>query len=95
MNKLTEIKQAINVVENPDKYTMASFLINVDKVNENYTKWLPYLLSLLEEKDKALTFYADERSYEEIADGAIPIYSDYGLIARKALNTSSNNEGEK
>ena len=60
---------------------------------EEYER-LYFLLSLLEEKDKALAFYADERTYEEIEDGVILINSDIGNIARKSLNTSSNNEGE-
>lgn len=63
---------------------------------------IPYLLSLLEEKDKALAFYADEKNYMELKDHVtrsiipiIPIAEDQGAIARKALNTSSNSEGDK
>ncbi|OMD66031.1 hypothetical protein BSK62_13265 [Paenibacillus odorifer] len=77
MSKLTKIKnQYKRFDKNPKVYTAA---ITMEE--------LGYLLSLLEEKDKALEFYADEnRTFEEISD-------DGGFIARKALNTSSNNEG--
>lgn len=77
MSKLTEIKRDYE----------ASKLIN-----ENCTtipmSWYGYLLSLLEEKDKALEFYADKETWNKPG-------VDQSEIARKALNTSSNNEGDK
>ncbi|MEK4488326.1 hypothetical protein NYE44_01565 [Paenibacillus sp. FSL L8-0493] len=78
MSKLTEIKDRVKSFNaDPNVYGV---VMTVDEMN--------HLLSLLEEKDKALEFYADEnRTFEEISD-------DGGFIARKALNTSSNNEGE-
>ncbi|OMD21305.1 hypothetical protein BJP48_30365 [Paenibacillus odorifer] len=48
----------------------------------------------LEEKDKALAFYADRDNYDFNGRHSIPMFNDNGDIARKALNTSSNNEGE-
>ncbi|WP_340011766.1 hypothetical protein MHI32_01490 [Paenibacillus sp. FSL H7-0690] len=78
MSKLTVIEQA------------KDYLVLSQKrmVYDESTHIIGSLLSLLEEKDKALAFYSDEnRTFEEISD-------DGGFIARKALNTSSNNEGE-
>lgn len=61
---------------------------------EEYER-LYYLISLLEEKDKALAFYADEESYYKAPNHQLTyIERDFGKLARKALNTSSNNEGE-
>ncbi|OMD69167.1 hypothetical protein BSK48_16965 [Paenibacillus odorifer] len=77
MSKLTEIKEYVNGTDEK------RFIPGI-----RYFEDVSYLLSLLEEKEKALTFYANEnRTFEEISD-------DGGFIARKALNTSSNNEGE-
>jgi hypothetical protein len=96
MNKLTEIKrQYEGFTKDPKTYVA---MLSMEE--------LGYLLSLLEEKDKALAFYADEKLYEqelmyfddEQTDSyfeAPDIMDDHGTIARKALNTSSNNEGEK
>lgn len=64
-------------------------------------EYITYLLSLLEEKDKALAFYAEYDNHKwkvEVGDYFMTKYTnvtqDYGNIARKALNTSSNSEGE-
>jgi hypothetical protein len=101
MNKLTEIKEAYEILEDgvaliPDYTILAAAAL----------KDVNYLLSLLEEKDKALAFYADEENYKQEMgyhdlDNKSVFYfeppavmDDSGLIARKALNTSSNNEGE-
>ncbi|MNM07324.1 hypothetical protein D3C81_173640 [compost metagenome] len=84
MNKLTEIMKDLSDVKE----------FNVSEVDANdYYNDVEYLLSLLEEKDKALAFYADEENwhYDKSGDGMI---GDGGDIARKALNTSSNNEGD-
>jgi hypothetical protein len=77
-----------------------NFKIFIKASNTKLTTWEEELLndvftliSLLEEKDKALAFYADHSnwSYDYSGDGMI---GDGGEIARKALNTSSNNEGD-
>lgn len=86
MSKLTEIKQHMETCS-----------------IEEYER-LYFLLSLLEEKDKALTFYEDEENHKwshtydetgEVEEIPSKVADDRGRIARKALNTSSNNEGEK
>ena len=87
MSKLTEIKEGIEIAKER----------GITRVPIKTTD-LEYLLSLLEEKDKALKEIASYRhsyKYEFVylgeADFAL---SDCSEIARKALNTSSNNEGE-
>jgi hypothetical protein len=97
MNKLTEIQTLLAAA--------------IDWVNEEidgmaYYEDVKYLISLLEEKDKALEFYADEKNYKQEMgyhdlDNKSDFYfeppavmDDSGNIARKALNTSSNNEGD-
>jgi hypothetical protein len=76
------------------------------KAVETFNTYAPsdieYLLSLLEEKDKALAFYANEEVWLTTdIDGtyAVNPFEYTSLdgpwdIARKALNTSSNNEGD-
>lgn len=90
MSKLTEIKRLFQIVKEEDPNAKMAF-VKIEIVE--------YLFSLLEEKDKALKEIANYRhsyKYEFVylgdADFAL---SDCGEIARKALNTSSNNEGEK
>ncbi|MEK4139621.1 hypothetical protein NST48_01500 [Paenibacillus sp. FSL M7-0547] len=94
MSKLTEIKERVESFNaDPNIYGV---VMTVDEMN--------HLLSLLEEKDKALEFYADEKNYvdgyeRKFNDGTVIelttyVNADEGLIARKALTTSSNNEGE-
>ncbi|MEK3838674.1 hypothetical protein [Paenibacillus sp. FSL R7-0128] len=89
MNKLTVIKRQYKMfTKNPKTY------LAVLTVEE-----LGYLLSLLEEKDKALAFYANRENHAWEMDeyrNVIPtqIMMDGGKIARNALLTSSNNEGE-
>jgi hypothetical protein len=96
MNKLTETDKAKEYLE----------LCQRRMVYDESTHIIGSLLSLLEEKDKALAFYADEENYKQEMgyhdlDNKSVFYfeppavmDDSGLIARKALNTSSNNEGE-
>lgn len=60
----------------------------------NAPEYISYLLSLLEEKDKALAFYADENNHKSDNSWTTAMQNDFGDIARKALNTSSNSEGE-
>jgi hypothetical protein len=89
MNKLTEIKEAHKEMKNlRDQYVQA----------DEYYNDVSYLISLLEEKDKALSFYADEKNhdwklneYRNVEPTKVML--DGGGIARAAL-TSSNNEGE-
>lgn len=93
MSKLTEIKERVESFNaDPNLYGV---VMTVDEMN--------HLISLLEEKDKALTFYADEKNYamkynmfdkNTASIQTSKINEDLGNIARKALNTSSNNEGE-
>lgn len=82
--------------ENPED----NLLTKLEPVN----KTISYLLSLLKEKDKALEFYADDDNHKwlhtydetgEVEDIPSKVARDRGYIARKARNTSSNNEGEK
>lgn len=91
MSKLTEIKEKLPEYQHFEKTSDGQIRVlgNIYRLSsEKYHEDVTYLLSILEEKDKALAFYADEnRTFEEISD-------DGGFIARKALNTSSNNEGE-
>ncbi|AIQ19554.1 hypothetical protein H70357_24700 [Paenibacillus sp. FSL H7-0357] len=91
MNKLTQIKNDYEKCKaTPGTYTT----IPMD--------WYGYLLSLLEEKDKALAFYANEEVWLTTdIDGtyAVNPFEYTSLegpwdVARKALNTSSNNEGD-
>jgi hypothetical protein len=69
----------------------------------NAPEYITYLISLLEEKnkeiqekDKALAFYSDNDNWElpYFGAGHSFVTTDRGKLARKALNTSSNNEGE-
>jgi hypothetical protein len=93
MNKLTEIKQDY---EFKMKY-QKDYGIILTPLEKKSLDDLGYLLSLLEEKDKALAIYADENNWGDDRYGNSKIFhgADEGYeIARKALNTSSNNEGE-
>ncbi|WP_339245847.1 hypothetical protein NST58_01620 [Paenibacillus sp. FSL R10-2796] len=86
MSKLTEIKEGVKIAKEREITTVPI-----------KTTDLEYLLSLLEEKYKALAFYADENNWGADLHGRSKIFhgADEGYeIARKALNTSSNNEGE-
>ncbi|WP_339314655.1 hypothetical protein [Paenibacillus sp. FSL M7-0896] len=87
MNKLTEIREYTAMC----KKTGFRYHGAVENIE--------YLLSLLEEKDKALAFYANRENHAWEMDeyrNVIPtqIMLDGGKIARKALCTSYNNEGE-
>lgn len=87
MSKLTEIKQyyeeTLNILKDQPEFISTNF------------KHIGYLLSLLEEKDKALRIFADEKSWLLNDDDLIWDLSDGPMkIACKALNTSSNNEEE-
>ena len=88
MSKLTVIEQATEYLELSQKRM----------VYDESTHIIGSLLSLLEEKDKALKEIANYRysyKYEFVYLGdAYFSLIDCGEIARKALNTSSNNEGE-
>lgn len=88
MNKLTEIKQKY---EHADKRSTPAIGTRYYHISMDD---LGYLISLLEEKDKALAFYADRDNYDFNGRYSIPMFNDNGDIARKALNTSSNSEGE-
>jgi hypothetical protein len=100
MNKLTEIKA------NYEKFKdeIVERRLPITALTKMLLDDMGHLLSLLEEKDKALTFYADKKNYVEgykrkFNDGTVIevtpyVHADEGLIARNALLTSSNNEGE-
>lgn len=83
MNKLTEIKRLFQIVKEEDPNAKMA-LVKIEIVE--------YLFSLLEEKNKALEFYADRDNYDFNGRHSIPMFNDNGDIARKALNTS---KGEK
>lgn len=81
MNKLTEIKRSYEQVKrNAHKYPQMG-----DRYYQIRMDDLGYLISLLEEKDKALNEIR-KISHED---------SYVHRIARKALNTSHNTEGDK
>jgi hypothetical protein len=85
VNKLGEIKQLFADYQSED---METRLKSMRIIQTRYYEDILYLLSLIEEKDKALTFYADEATYDvEHLDkhGYIIIDKDNGDIARKAL----------
>jgi hypothetical protein len=99
MSKLTEIKQAYEILQKgveaiPD-YKVLGVVVLTD---------INYLISLLEEKDKALAFYADEDNYtignytrienDMVYDWESKVQQDFGTRAKAAL-TASNNEGVK
>jgi hypothetical protein len=88
MSKLEEIKQCMKTLHNPDQSNLYQFHPAADKVDEHKVEWIIHLLSLIEEKDKALAFYADEATYDIDhlgKHGYIIIDKDSGNIARKAL----------
>lgn len=88
MNKLTKIKEE-NKKWNEyfeQEHDVAT-LVNLEPVNRTIT----YLLSLLEEKDKALQEIIE--AYDE-GEQYFSTVRKMTRIARKALNTSSNSEGE-
>jgi hypothetical protein len=92
VNKLTEIKERLEDVQ---RCLGIEYLRAISTLEKYAEKDIEYLLSLLEEKDIALRFYANENNY--FVDDRRPltyIEKDLGYLARKALNTSSNNEGE-
>lgn len=87
MNKLTEIKERVKAFnDDPQLYGV---VMTVDEMN--------FLISLLEEKEKALAFYAEGENWElpEFGRGHSLVTTDRGKKARDTLLTSSNNEGEK
>lgn len=106
MNKLTEIKECVYVLNHEMTHSRGTFCTAEDKVQAYGLEWIEYLISLLEEKDKALEFYADDKNYEQEKvpyDEDIPtdcyyecpeVLQDKGVRAKKALNTSSNNKGD-
>jgi hypothetical protein len=80
-------------------HSRGTFCTAEDKVQAYGLEWIEHLISLLEEKDKALAFYADEKNhdwklneYRNVEPTKVML--DGGEIARNALLTSSNNEGE-
>lgn len=89
MNKLTEIKENYERAKKRSTPAIGKLYYSISMDD------LGYLISLLEEKDKALAFYEDEKNYfRKPQDQLTFIEADFGKLARKALNTSSNNEGE-
>ncbi|MEK4263655.1 hypothetical protein [Paenibacillus sp. FSL L8-0499] len=91
MSKLTKtIEENKKWNQHFEEHPEDNLLTKLEPVN----KTISYLLSLLEEKDKALAFYADRDNYDFNGRHSIPMFNDNGDIARKAINTSSNNKGE-
>lgn len=67
MNKLEEIKQLVSVLQDPgssyDEFTKAN-----DEMEDNYSEYILHLLSLIEEKDKALEQFTNEYNWIDIWD---------------------------
>lgn len=101
--QICEIKDCLKVLDNPESYTMATMCMAEDELQSYGAEWLNHLISLLEEKDKALAFYADNDNWEnghakyndegDKVGNESYVEEDGGDIARAAL-TSSNNEGD-
>ncbi|MEK3717949.1 hypothetical protein [Paenibacillus sp. FSL R7-0333] len=93
MNKLNK-QISLNTI----KERVKSFNDDPNLYGVVMTVWeMNLLLELLEEKNKALAFYENIENwtpYPNSLDYECKILDDCGNIARKALNTSSNNEGE-
>jgi hypothetical protein len=88
MNKLTEIKERFDKHEpwwwGKSKDDMKHLISLLEEKNKE-----------IQEKDKALRVFADEKSWLLNDDDLIWDLSDGPMkIACKALNTSSNNEGD-
>lgn len=76
MSKLADIKESLKYYKQ-----LGHFVFPLSHVE--------YLLSLIEEKDKALEFYADESIYDQNEDAFYPeILDDNGTIARTALTST-------
>ncbi|WP_405113671.1 hypothetical protein MHH28_07810 [Paenibacillus sp. FSL K6-1217] len=90
MNKLTGIKQAYSEIKNSrQEYVLTG----------EYEDHVGYLLSLLEEKDKALTYIQERAEFELDIENTNTYNLSNGLTmirqkAYEAINTSSNNERE-
>ena len=95
---ISEVKAALEVANNPDKYTMPSFLTNMSTLEENAMKVLPLLYERLEtaerqrdEAVRALEWYENIENYK----GAFqptgfqvyikPVEADKGELARTTL----------
>ena len=99
MNKLTEIKGNYERF----KEEVVEHRLTLTTLDKMLMDGMGYLLALLEEKDKALAFYADEDNYtignytrienDMVYDWESKVQQDFGTKAKAAL-TSSNNEGE-
>lgn len=86
MNKLTEIKQRLDGLKNRGGLKGLGAYAARQYFHEFAEEDITYLISLLDEKDKALTFYADKETWNKPG-------VDQSNIAHKALSVS-NNEGE-
>lgn len=89
MNKLTEIKECVNVLNNESHHSAGLYYKLEKRLAANGLEYVEYLISLLEEKDKALTSITEITWCKHNIPG--PEQAIY-RTAYKAL-TSSNNEG--
>jgi hypothetical protein len=83
MSKLAEIKKRMGATD-----ALIGLGFGYTEGEKSVFDDMRYLLSLIEEKDKALAFYADEATYDIDhlgKHGYIIIDKDSGNIARKAL----------
>ncbi|MOA19281.1 hypothetical protein D3C78_1396520 [compost metagenome] len=97
MSKLTEIQNCIKTLFNPDQTNLDPFNNAADQLEEYKVQWIVYLLSLLEEKDKALEeavkaleWYGDKEVYTKNAHEpynpvVTQIDMDLGELARTTI----------
>ncbi|OMD92733.1 hypothetical protein [Paenibacillus odorifer] len=88
MSKLTDIADCLKVLDNPKEYTTATYCMAEDELQSYGSEWLKHLISLLEEKDKAL------QEIWQTEDFIIGSTADAMRRRAYAALTSSNNEGE-
>jgi hypothetical protein len=67
MIKLEEIKQLVSVLQDPDS-SFLDFSQADETMTEKHQEYVPFLLSLIEEKDKALEQFANEENWMDIWD---------------------------
>lgn len=104
MNKLTEIKQCLKILNDPGECTMMAYDNAGDKLQERGEEWMNHLLSLLEEKDKALESAKEaiehmlrEQPNEMWMTSEVESWESIGTDTLKEIDkalTSSNNEGD-
>lgn len=103
MNKLTEIKQCVYVLNHEMTHSRGTFCTAEDKVQAYGLEWIEHLLSLLEEKDKALQsaewsieHMLREQPNELWTEQECGSWESFGKDSLKEIKAalSSNNKGE-